>query len=664
MARRPSARSRCGSRRRTARRCRRAGRSRERGADGHLRAADDCRAFERRDPRTRGARLRARLQGVRRDQLRAGAVPPGRRVRPLGGDCAVGSAVGARRRRRDRRRRRARARRRAPGPAAARRPADHLRDHGHGRSRLRARRCRPLDLGAERERLPRVHSLRQRQRPRDRDRTEPPLGDRPRRGRARRLRAVLPALQARHRDARSRRRPAGGALDGDQRQPHHRARVGARRRHRGRRGDADREPHRGLARPCLVRAARLPGRDPRRAGLGSRCGRRRRRHRPAAAVQRLLPRPATLQGQHHRHAGARAVRRARAHPPRQALRPVRPGANRARLMSAITTGVYHRSYRADLALRHTLTEYVRLALVLAAVVAAPFVASPYWVHVLDDIGIAVIGAIGLNILVGYTGQISLGQGGFLAVGAYTAGLISIHTSVPPLVGIFLAGLVSAAIGAFFGLPALRLKGLYLAIATLASQVIIQWAIIHWSFLGAAEPLVISEPSRIFGWTPSSDAQWYWVIAAFAVLAAIVATNLFRTGVGRAFVAIRDQDVAAEAIGVNTSRYKILAFAISTGFAGVAGALTAYWTTILTFERFTIDVSILYLAMIIIALPAGLQQLSNELHGSLGFIQANLPAIQQVIFGLSIMLFLVFEPKGLARIWQRAKDYFRLWPFRY
>ncbi len=350
-------------------------------------------------------------------------------------------------------------------------------------------------------------------------------------------------------------------------------------------------------------------------------------------------------------------------------------------MSSITTGVYHRSYRADLALRHTLTEYVRLALVIAAVVAAPFVASPYWVHVLDDIGIAVIGAIGLNILVGYTGQISLGQGGFLAVGAYSAGLISIHTSVPPLVGIFLAGLVSAAIGAFFGLPALRLKGLYLAIATLASQVIIQWAIIHWSFLGAAEPLVISEPSRIFGWTPSSDAQWYWVIAAFAVLAAIVATNLFRTGVGRAFVAIRDQDVAAEAIGVNTSRYKILAFAISTGFAGVAGALTAYWTTILTFERFTIDVSILYLAMIIIgglgsvsgavygaafivALPAGLQQLSNELHGSLGFIQANLPAIQQVIFGLTIMLFLVFEPKGLARIWQRAKDYFRLWPFRY
>src|SRR6266542_5005099 len=169
---------------------------------------------------------------------------------------------------------------------------------------------------------------------------------------------------------------------------------------------------------------------------------------------------------------------------------------------AATTGVYHTSYSADLALRHTRVEHVRLLLAAAVVVALPFYASPFWLNVLDQIGIAIVGAIGLNILVGYTGQISLGQGGFLAAGAYTAGLISIHSALPPLVGIFLAGLVSAAIGAFFGLPALRRKGLYLAISTLASQVIIQWAIIHWSVLGAAEPLVISEPTKIFGWVPS------------------------------------------------------------------------------------------------------------------------------------------------------------------
>jgi branched-chain amino acid transport system permease protein len=348
-------------------------------------------------------------------------------------------------------------------------------------------------------------------------------------------------------------------------------------------------------------------------------------------------------------------------------------------VSATSTGVYHRSYRADMALRATRIEYFRLALLAVAVVAAPYLVSAYWLHVLNDIGIAVIGAIGLNILVGYTGQISLGQAGFLAVGAYTAGLISIHSSLPPLAGIVLAALVSAAVGAFFGLPALRLKGLYLAIATLASQVIITWAIIHWQFLGAGEPLVITEPTSFFGWIPVTDKQWYWVIAVFATLAAIVATNLFRTGVGRAFVAIRDQDIAAEAIGVDTARYKIIAFALSSGFAGVAGALTAYWTTILTWERFTIDVSIAYLAMIIIgglgsvsgsvygaifivAVPAWLTQLGNDFSGVIS--PQNLPAIQLIIFGLSIALFLIFEPRGLARIWQRSKDYFRLWPFRY
>ena len=267
-------------------------------------------------------------------------------------------------------------------------------------------------------------------------------------------------------------------------------------------------------------------------------------------------------------------------------------------MSTISTGVYSRTYRADLALRRTWLEHARLALVLAAVVVVPFFVSAYWLEVLTQVGIAAIGAIGLNILVGFTGQISLGQAGFLAVGAFTAGLVSIHTGLSPLAGIALAAVVSALVGAFFGLPALRLKGLYLAIATLASQVIITWAIVHLSVLGAAEPLLIVDPTTIFGWTIDGKREWYWVIAGFAVVAAALATNLFRTGVGRAFVAIRDQDIAAEAIGVDVARYKILAFALSSAFAGVAGALTAYRDTFLTWESFTFEVSILYLAMII------------------------------------------------------------------
>ncbi len=349
-------------------------------------------------------------------------------------------------------------------------------------------------------------------------------------------------------------------------------------------------------------------------------------------------------------------------------------------MAATTTGVYHTTYRADLALRHTKTEYVRLVLALAVVVALPFVASPYWLTVLNQIGIAVVGAIGLNILVGYTGQISLGQGGFLAVGAYTAGVVAAKTGASPLLGLLAAVVATAAVGAFFGLPALRLKGLYLAIATLASQQIIIWVITHWEFVTGGVDALVLEPVTLFGWTITGDRQWYWVIAGFAGLATVVGTNLFRTGVGRAFVAIRDQDIAAEVIGVDPARYKLLAFAVSSGFVGLAGALTAYWTQILTWERFTLDVSILYLAMIIvgglgsisgavygaafmIALPAYLQQLSFRFQGDSFFVR-NLPALQLLIFGATIVLFLIFEPKGMARIWQRMKDYFRLWPFRY
>ncbi|HZB34702.1 MAG TPA: branched-chain amino acid ABC transporter permease [Gaiellaceae bacterium] len=345
-----------------------------------------------------------------------------------------------------------------------------------------------------------------------------------------------------------------------------------------------------------------------------------------------------------------------------------------------TTGVYHTTYRADLALRHTRVEYVRLVLALAVVVALPFYVSPFWLHVLDQIGIAVIGAIGLNILVGYTGQISLGQGGFLAVGAYSAGVVATKSDLSPIVGVLVAVLVTAAVGAFFGLPALRLKGLYLAIATLASQQIIVWVITHWDFLTGGVDALVLEPATVFGWTPTGDFEWYWVIVSFAALATITATNLFRTSVGRAFVAIRDHDIAAEVIGVDPARYKVLAFAVSSAFVGLAGALTAYWTQILTWERFTLDVSILYLAMIIvgglgsisgsiygaafmIAIPAYLDQLSLRVSAD-SILATDLPAIKLLIFGLTIVLFLIFEPRGLARIWQRARDYFRLWPFRY
>lgn len=348
---------------------------------------------------------------------------------------------------------------------------------------------------------------------------------------------------------------------------------------------------------------------------------------------------------------------------------------------ASATGIYHTTYEADLGLRPTSVERTRLVLGVLVVCAVPLVASNYWLTIANQIGIAAIGAIGLNILVGFTGQISLGQGGFLAVGAYTSGLLVANLGLPVPLAMLAAIVVTAAVGAVFGLPALRLKGLYLAIATLAAQELIIFVVRNWDAVTGGTgalvvPLVALGPLEL-----ASEESWYVVIFALAAIATMAATNLFRTGLGRAFVAIRDQDVAAEVIGVDPLRYKVLAFAVSSGFVGLAGALTAHYTGIVTWERFTLDVSILYLAMIIvgglgsivgslfgaafmIVLPAAIQQLGSALRDSVPFVAQQLPAIQQGAFGLAILIFLIFEPRGLARIWQRAKDYFRLWPFRY
>lgn len=345
------------------------------------------------------------------------------------------------------------------------------------------------------------------------------------------------------------------------------------------------------------------------------------------------------------------------------------------------SGIFHTTYRSDMALRRTYAQKVRLALLLAFIIAFPFFADRYYLTLANQVGIATIGAIGLNILVGYTGQISLGQGGFLAVGAYTAGILTARLGLPWWASLIAACFVTALVGAVFGIPSLRLKGLYLAIATLAAQEIILWTVTHWDAVtGGVDALVVPNPT-LFGLQLNSDFNFYWVIWAFAGLTALLAINLFRTRFGRAFIAIRDQDIAAEVMGVDLFRYKLLAFAVSSFFVGLAGALTAHYRSIVTWERFTVDVSVLYLAMIIIGglgsvsgsffgatfmtlLPAVLTNLGRALKSYLPFIDSIIPFVQQAAFGLVIILFLVFEPEGLNKIWRNLKDYFRLWPFSY
>lgn len=344
-------------------------------------------------------------------------------------------------------------------------------------------------------------------------------------------------------------------------------------------------------------------------------------------------------------------------------------------------GVFHTTYTSDIALRRVPAERLRLGLFVIVVITFPFLASPYWLNLANQIAIATVGAIGLNILVGYTGQISLGQGAFMAVGAYTAGLLTLNFGLPWGASIVFACLVTSAIGTFFGMPSLRLKGLYLAIATLAAQEIIEWVITHWTGVtGGTEALVVPAP-QLFGVRMNTDFRFYWLVVILASATALFTANLFRSRIGRAFLAVRDQDVAASVIGVNVFRYKLLAFATSSFFVGLAGALIAYYRNIVSWERFTLETSLFYLAMIIVGglgsirgsffgaalitlLPALIMNAGRMLQDSAPAIAAQLPNIQQASFGLIIILFLVFEPKGLSKLWQNVKDYFYVWPFAY
>ena len=353
-------------------------------------------------------------------------------------------------------------------------------------------------------------------------------------------------------------------------------------------------------------------------------------------------------------------------------------------MAATATGVYQRTYTRDLALRHTRAEYFRLALVIAGIIAAPYLVGNYWLSILNTILIAVIGAVGLNILVGFTGQISLGQGGFLAVGAYTSALLYQRADLPAPLSIAAAVIVTAVAGALFGLPALRLKGLYLAIATLASQEIIVFVARRWDFLRDGSAPLSLDRLHVGGYEITREYfewQWYQILVVCAVVSVLGARNLFRTGLGRSFMAVRDQDIAASAIGVNVTRAKVTAFAVSSGFVGFAGALSAHYTETVTWESFTLEISILYLAMIIVGglgsiagsvygaffmmvVPVLLNELVFAIGDQVPFLVTRLPAIENAVFGLVIILFLLAEPRGLDRIWQRMKDYVRFWPFRY
>jgi branched-chain amino acid transport system permease protein len=350
------------------------------------------------------------------------------------------------------------------------------------------------------------------------------------------------------------------------------------------------------------------------------------------------------------------------------------------------SGVLKTTYEADMALYPLpIAKWTVAGVALVFFVVLPMVLHEYYLSIINLVSIACIGALGLNILVGYTGQISVGHGAFMSVGAYTAANFAVRLDAPWPVNMLAGGLMAAVVGAIVGIPSLRIKGLYLAIATLAGQLIIEWTINHVTFIsGGVQASIEVPPPELFGYRLASQTQMYFFLLAFVVVAVIGTMNLVRSRIGRAFVAIRDQDIAAEIIGINIFRYKLLAFAISSFYAGVTGVLYTYYLGVANYEQFQINVSIDYLAMIIIGglgsvlgsifgaifvtlLPIVIR-LSMESFGGYLFSDAAvrniIPNMRLILFGGLIITFLIVEPEGLNRLWRNIRSYFRVWPFAY
>jgi branched-chain amino acid transport system permease protein len=349
-------------------------------------------------------------------------------------------------------------------------------------------------------------------------------------------------------------------------------------------------------------------------------------------------------------------------------------------MSMHKCGLFHTSYRAEDGLFRSGFQKLCLGLFFLVLLASPLLLTSYAMSVLNLILIAVIGAVSLNLLTGICGQMSLGHGAFVGVGAYGSAVLS-NLGVPFFPALLGGGAVAAMVGMIFGIPSLRLKGIYLAISTLAAQLILEYVFLHaGSLTGGANGLPVNAP-EILGYSFDSDAKIFYLILFVTALCVLVVTNVTRTRPGRAFVAIRDYHQSAENVGVNLFAFKLQAFGLSSFLAGVAGGLWSHYTMYITPEQFSMGLSISYLAMIIIGGMGSvlgsifgavfitlLPELLNLLTTSLGGIAPDLSAIivpmKEGVFGLMLVLFLIFEPEGLARKWRLIKAYWKLYPFAY
>jgi branched-chain amino acid transport system permease protein len=345
----------------------------------------------------------------------------------------------------------------------------------------------------------------------------------------------------------------------------------------------------------------------------------------------------------------------------------------------VSSGEFITRHSQSLRLFPTRLSRYRIVAVAALLLTLPFVASGYHVGLANLIFINAIAAVGLNVITGFTGQISIGHGAFLGVGAYASAYLVTAVGVPFLPSVVISGLIAAAVGSFFGIPSVRLKGFYLAIATFAAQLILEFVFRSWNGVTGGSNGMSTGTVRILGAELSGDFAFYWILLPIAAVSLLFVRNLARTATGRALMAVRDHDLAAEIMGVSLFRTKVLAFAIGSFLAGVAGALWGHYVGFITPEQFTLELSISLLVMIIVGglgsvlgsvlgaifvtlLPEVLTAGAKALVADPASLADSLAFLREGLFGSLIILALVVEPGGLAARWERIKTYWRLYPF--
>jgi branched-chain amino acid transport system permease protein len=344
------------------------------------------------------------------------------------------------------------------------------------------------------------------------------------------------------------------------------------------------------------------------------------------------------------------------------------------------SGYFRIGYGQDLALLQTRAERISLALFLLILAGFPFVASPFALDLACQVFLASVGALSLMLLTGYAGQISLGHAGLIAAGAFTTGILAREIHAPFWVTLPASAVTGIVLGFVFGLPSLRLRGLYLAVSTLALHFVVIYLGGEYETKRGFSTGIIVEPPSLAGIKLSGGRFWYFVLLAAAALSLLICINLLRSRSGRAFRAVHARETVAEALGISIAGYKLLAFVISSAMTSVAGCLFAYYRGFVSVEAFDLFLSIQYVAMIIIGgmgsllgallgaafvtlFPYAIEALLHLLPNA-DKLAGDIFAVNYASFGVVMILFLVFEPLGLVGIWHRLQNYFLLWPFRY